>query len=205
MKHTVLIADDHALIRVALSSLLDAEDDFTVVGQAKNGIEAVQEAMRLNPEIVIMDIAMPKKDGVAATEEIHRACPDVKIFLLTTYASSDALARALAAGAAGALLKSSDNDKLFAALRAVASGRQSVSPELRRQLETEPPLPLLSERQRAVLKQLTDGRSNKEIAADLGISIPRVEELINEIRQKFHVSNRTEAVALALRRQLLKI
>ena len=204
-KIRVLIADDHAIVRMGLAALLSPERDIEVVGQAKNGVEAVREALRLRPDIVVMDLMMPKKDGAEATAEIHRAAPDVKILILTTYGTSDGIARALAAGATGAFMKSAENSELAAAIRAVAEGRKVVAPEIRRQLATDPPVPELTPRQLDVLGSIVRGLTNHDIARELGICPDRVKDHINAILLKIGAANRTEAVAIALRKHLLKI
>ena len=113
----ILIADDHLIVRTGLAALLGTEKDMEVVGQAKNGIEAVREAVRLKPDIVIMDLMMPKMDGVAATAEIAAKSPETRVILLTTFGTSDGRAHALANGAKGAILKNADNAELARAIR----------------------------------------------------------------------------------------
>ena len=117
MKIKVLIADDHTIVRAGLTALLGTEKDIEVVGEAKNGAEAVSNAVELNPDIVIMDLMMPKMDGVEATKELLRKAPSVKNILLTTYGTSDGIAHALRAGARGAVLKNADNSELAKAIR----------------------------------------------------------------------------------------
>ena len=121
-KISILIADDHLIVRTGLAALLGTERDFQVVGQAKNGIEAVRETVRLQPDVVIMDLMMPRKDGVEATAEITAKAPSVRVILLTTFGTSDGIAHALAAGAKGAILKNADNAELVKAIRKVAKG-----------------------------------------------------------------------------------
>ena len=118
----VLIADDHTIVRAGLTALLGTEKDLEIVGQAQNGFEAVKETLRLKPDVVIMDLMMPKKDGVKATAEIHEQSPSTKVILLTTFGTSDGIAYALQKGAKGAILKSADNAQLATAIRKVASG-----------------------------------------------------------------------------------
>ena len=204
-KTKLLIADDHTLVRMGLASLLNMQKDMSVVGQAKNGAEAVTETLRLMPDIVIMDLMMPVKDGIAATGEIKAALPDAKIIILTTYTTSDGIMRALDSGAIGAVFKSDANDELLTAIRTVADGKKFISPAIKRQFRSDPPADPLSPRQTDILKGLVEGKSNTEIAKDLGISPTVVRDHTSIIFEKLGVTNRIEAVAAALRKQLLKI
>ena len=204
-KIKVLVADDHAIVRIGLKSVLDYETDIEVVGEAKNGIEAVQEAERTQPDVVIMDLVMPRKDGVSATREIHARFPDTKILILTTFGTSDGIAHALEEGASGAMMKTADDEKIVSAIRRIARGETYISPDIRRQLEENPPVPKLSPRQTEVLTMIANGKSNKEIAAELGIRIDSVEDIANALYAKLSVSNRAEAVDVAHRKHLLKI
>ena len=204
-KIKVLVADDHAIIRIGLKSVLDYETDIEVVGEAKNGIEAVQEAERTQPDVIIMDLVMPRKDGVSATREIHDRLPDTKILILTTFGTSDGIAHALEEGASGAMMKTADDEKIVSAIRRIARGETYISPDIRRQLEENPPVPKLSPRQTEVLTMIANGKSNKEIAAELGIRIDSVEDIANALYAKLSVSNRAEAVDIAHRKHLLKI
>lgn len=202
-KIKVLVADDHAIVRIGLKSVLDYETDIEVVGEAKNGIEAVQEAERTQPDVIIMDLVMPRMDGVSATREIHARFPDTKILILTTFGTSDGIAHALEEGASGAMMKTADDEKIVSAIRRIARGETYISPDIRRQLEENPPVPKLSPRQTEVLTMIANGKSNKEIAAQLGIRIDSVEDIANALYAKLSVSNRAEAVNIAHRRHLL--
>ena len=204
-KIKVLVADDHAIVRIGLKSVLDYETDIEVVGEAKNGIEAVQEAERTQPDVIIMDLVMPRKDGVSATREIHDRLPDTKILILTTFGTSDGIAHALEEGASGAMMKTADDEKIVSAIRRIARGETYISPDIRRQLEENPPVPKLSPRQTEVLTMIANGKSNKEIAAELGIRIDSVEDIANALYAKLSVSNRAEAVDIAHRKHLLKV
>lgn len=203
-KIKVLVADDHAIVRIGLKSVLDYETDIEVVGEAKNGIEAVQEAERTQPDVIIMDLVMPRMDGVSATREIHARFPDTKILILTTFGTSDGIAHALEEGASGAMMKTADDEKIVSAIRRIARGETYISPDIRRQLEENPPVPKLSPRQTEVLTMIANGKSNKEIAAQLGIRIDSVEDIANALYAKLSVSNRAEAVDVAHRKHLLK-
>lgn len=200
----VLIADDHTIVRAGLAALLGTERDLEVVGQAKNGVEAIQETVRLRPDVVIMDLMMPKKDGVEATAEISAKVPTAKVILLTTFGTSDGIAHALASGASGAILKDADNTQLAAAIRKVADGGEYVSPEIRQQLAVDPPIPELTPRQRDILGSMVRGLTNHDMARQLGIRQDGVNDHVRAILAKLGAANRTEAVAIALRKHLLK-
>lgn len=204
-KIRILIADDHTIVRAGLAALLGTEADFAVVGQAKNGEEAVQEAVRLQPDVVIMDLMMPKKDGVAATAEIQAKAPTAKVVLLTTFGTSDGIAHALRNGAKGAILKNTDNAQLTAAIRTIAQGGTHIAPEIRQQLAVDPPIPDLTPRQREILASMVRGLTDRDIARQLGIRQDGVNDHVSAILQKVGAANRTEAVAIALRKHLLKI
>ena len=203
-KIRVLIADDHKIVRMGLAALLATERDLQLVGEAENGIEAVRHATSLKPDVVVMDLMMPKKDGVEATREILAAAAETKILVLTSYGTSNAVGQALEAGAAGALMKTADDAQIVSVIRRLAAGEKYVSPEIRRSIRETPTIPVLSPRQAEVLKQLTLGLTNKEIADALGIRKDGVEDHIKVIFAKLGATNRAEAVAVALRRHLLK-
>ena len=131
-KIKVLIADDHSVVRMGLAALLGAEDDIEVVGEAKNGDEAVSQSVLLMPDVVVMDLVMPKKDGIAATAELREKLPSAKVLVLTSYSTSDGIAHAIDAGAAGALMKSAENETLIEAIRSVHAGRQFIPASIRR-------------------------------------------------------------------------
>lgn len=204
MKIKVLIADDHTIVRAGLTALLGTEKDIEVVGEAKNGAQAVSEAIKLHPDIVIMDLMMPKMDGVEATKELLRKAPSAKTILLTTYGTSDGIAHALRAGARGAVLKNADNSELAQAIRIVAQGGDYISPDIRQQLEADPPVPDLTSRQSEILESMVRGLTDRDIAQQLGLSPESVSEHVGAIRQKIGAANRTEAVAIAMRKYLLK-
>ena len=200
----ILIADDHAIVRMGLASLLSTQVGFKVIGDAEDGEMAVQKAVELKPDVIIMDIMMPNMDGIAATAEIHKILPEAKIIILTTFGTSDGIASALNAGAIGALLKNAPNTELIAAIRTVVNGEKSISEEIQRFMEADPPAKALTDRQKEILEGLTRGLTNKDIAKSLHIREDRVKEHVNAIFEKLGAANRTEAVAIAMRKQLLK-
>ena len=201
----ILIADDHKIVRIGLKAVLDYERDFTVVGEAIDGEQAVSEAIRLQPDVVIMDLVMPKKDGVQATIEICKRLPNAKVMLLTTFGTSDGIAHALEAGAKGAMMKTADDTKIIAAIRTIARGEQYISPDVQRQLSENPPIPQLSQRQTEMLLAIGRGETNKQIAVRMGIRLDSVEAIAKTLYAKLGAANRAEAVAIALRKHLLKI
>ena len=204
-KIKVLIADDHKIVRLGLAALLAHEKDLAVVGEAEDGDEAVRKALELRPDVVIMDLMMPGKDGVAATAELRERMPTAHVLILTSYSTSDGIAHALEAGACGAVVKTADDAALLSALRTVATGKTFISPEIRRLIKSDPPAKQLSPRQLEVLASITRGLTNRDIANQLDIGEKRVEELVNSIFSKINAANRAEAVAIALRKHLLKI
>ena len=203
-KIKVLIADDHAIVRMGLASLLGTKKDIEVVGEAEDGEETVRKALKLTPNVIIMDLMMPKKDGVAATAEIHRHLPETRIMILTSYGTSDGIAHALAAGASGALMKSTEFSEFVSAIRTLAAGGRVVAPEIERQLAEDPPVPDLTPRQSEILHSITRGLTNADIARQLGIREDSVKEHINAIFVKLGASNRSEAITIALRKHLVK-
>ena len=200
----ILIADDHAIVRMGLTSLLSTQVGFEVIGDAEDGEMAVQKAVELKPDVIIMDIMMPKMDGITATAEIHKILPEAKIIILTTFGTSDGITSALNAGAIGALLKNAPNTELIAGIRTVVNGEQAISEEILRLMEEDPPAKALTARQKEILEGLTRGLTNKDIAKSLHIREDRVKEHVNAIFEKLGAANRTEAVAIAMRKQLLK-
>ena len=200
----ILIADDHAVVRRGLRSILQIEKDFQIVGEASNGAETVEKARQLNPNVIIMDLIMPEKSGSEATAEILAEHPETRILLLTTFGTADDVAKALEAGAAGALMKTSDESEIIAAIRTVAAGGRAVSDEIKRLMAESPPTPSLTSRQSEVLNAMSKGLSNAEIAKVFGINEFTVREHVVNIMAKLDASNRAEAVAIALRKNLLK-
>lgn len=206
MKHIkILIADDHAIVRLGLTALFEAQRDFVLVGAAKDGEEAVRLAVTQHPDVVIMDLMMPRLNGVDATAKIKNLLPDSHIIVLTSYGSSDGVAHALAARASGALMKTDEDAELVPAIRRILEGQTVISPEIQQLLNEDPPIPELTKRQRDILSSLTRGFSNKDIAIQLGISTRSVDDHVTAILSKIGAANRVEAVAIALRKHLLKI
>ncbi len=206
-KIRVAIADDQRLLREGLRIILEAAPDMIVVGEAENGVEAVKLAQEEQPEVMLMDIRMPLRDGIAATEAIRKALPNVRVLLLTTYDTPELVIEGLRAGAAGYLLKDSSAEELCAAVRTVARGQVLLQANSAAQLLaglTPPAQPQsqaeklgLTERERDVLRLIVVGRNNSEIASELYVSEATVKTHINHIFAKLGARDRTHAVVLA--------
>ena len=202
-KIKVLIADDHAVVRAGLATLLGTEDDIEVVAQAKNGNEAISKALETHPDVVIMDLRMPETDGAEATVELQRRLPSAKVLVLTSFGEADGVAHALESGAAGAITKTAEDAELVSVVRRIASGGKYVSPEIKKLLHESPPVPKLTPRQQEILGYLVKGLTNRDIADVLGIREDTVEEHVNLLLEKIDATNRTEAVSIAMRKQLV--
>ena len=204
-KIKILIIDDHAILRMGLASLIYAKSGIEVVGDAANGKTGITKVLKLQPDVVIMDLMMPGMDGTEATRQLLAKAPDCKILILTTFGTSDGITRALEAGAKGAIMKNCDFGELVTAIRTVAAGKSYVSPEIKRIISNDPPVATLSPRQSEILRSIVRGLSNPDIAKQLGISLDMVKEHVETLFQKIGASNRAEAVSIALRKHLLKI
>ena len=204
-KIRILVADDHAIVRVGLVTLLGRVPDFEIVGEAGNGAVAVSKALKLTPDVVVLDLVMPKMDGVEATAALHEKLPDTKVLILTSFGTSEDLSRALNAGAIGAILKNAANSELVSTIRRVAAGKRTVSPEIENMLANDPPVPELSPRQRDILESITRGLTNNQIAMQFEISPESVKTHIAKLFEKIGAASRSEAVSIALRKHLLKI
>ena len=201
----IMLVDDHAVMRRGLASLLKTCPELEVVGEAGDGETALKRAKELQPDLVIMDLLMPRMDGAETTRRLRTQFPKIRVLVLTTSTTSDGIAQALEAGATGALLKSSELDELRTAIRDVAAGARYISDEIAQIMTKDPPLPELTPRQLEILKSITRGLSNPDIACQLGISVQMVKEHMTALLLKIGAANRTEAVAIALRKHLLKI
>ena len=200
----VILVDDHAILRMGLASLLGTRKGIDVVGEAGNGEEGLRLALKLKPDVVLMDLMMPVMDGVEATRRLAAELPETKVVILTTFGTADGISHALAAGACGALMKDIKLPELVEALQTVAGGGRVLAPEIEQMLKDNPPVPELSARQEEILRSLVRGLTNAEIARQLGISVPMVRDHLNAVFAKVGATNRTEAAVLALRRHLLK-
>ena len=201
----ILLVDDHALLRRGLADLIRYEKDMSVVGEAGDGETAVNAAVSLKPDLVVMDLMMPVVDGVEATRRIKAVLPSTHVLILTTFGTSADVARAISAGATGAIMKDASTDEQLAAIRTVAAGGTVFSPEIQRSMDETPKPPDFTDRQLEVLQSVVDGLGNKEIASKLKISTDAVKQHLNAICTKLGASNRVEAVSIALRRHLLRV
>jgi len=204
-KVKILVADDHTIVCTGLTALLKTVSDFSVVGSAKDGAEAIALAVERQPDVVVMDILMPVMDGVEATQRIREKAPHVQVLVLTSVGTAESIARALEAGAIGAVMKDAPNESLIEAIRSVARGERAVAEDIQNMMDSEPPLPELTPRQQDVLLSMARGLSNKDISKQLSICEDRVKQHRDAIFSKLGAANRTEAVAIALRKHLLKI
>ena len=204
-KIRILLADDHSLVRIGLKTLLETQPDLAVAGEAQDGDEAVALYDRLGPDVVIMDLMMSGTDGAEATRLIRERHPEAKVVILTSFTTSDELARALSYGAVGVQRKGSSTDGLLDAIRAVARGETAFDPEVEKLIEAKDHVPRLTDRQEQVLKAVFGGLTTDVIATQQGISTSAVKKHITRILNKLGASTRAEAVGIALRKHLLKV
>jgi len=204
---TVMIADDQELVRHGLRLILDAEPDLEIVGEAHNGVAAVELAHQLRPDLVLMDIRMPELDGIEATRRIVGTLPGTRVVMLTTFDRSQLVYDALLAGASGFLLKDMSGEQLVGGVRAAARGEELLAPSITRRLIEEftragrqlppPGYDQLTEREVEVLTLVARGRSNAEIAAELYVSIQTVKTHVARVLAKLGIRDRVQAVVLA--------
>jgi len=209
MSITIFLADDHAVVRDGLKALLQAQPDFKVVGDAANGREAVKQINRLQPNIAILDIAMPSLNGVEATRQLSQECPSVQVIILSMYATVEHVVRALQAGARGYVLKESAGARVVEAVRAVHAGQRYldykisddlIDDHMRRQEagKTEGLLARLSPREREILQLVVEGKSSAEIAGILSLSPKTVETYRDNIKNKMDISSVNEMIRRAV-------
>ena len=204
-KIRILIADDHFIVRMGLTALVNMEPDMEVIGEAANGAHAVDIFGKLNPDLVLMDLRMPVKDGIEATAEIRNKFPTARILMLTTYDGDEDIHKALQAGAQGYVLKNSTAEALIPALRAVAAGQQWIPKDIASRLVSRKSFEELTPRELQVLHQLARGLANKEIADTLNISEHTVKDHLKSILGKLRVADRTEAVTTAIQRGIIHL
>ena len=193
----ILIADDHPVVRQGLSTLLIPRNGMKVIGEATNGNQAVELALQLKPDVIMMDMVMPEMSGAEATKQIMAEDPDTHILILTSFGQEESLIEALNAGALGCLLKDSQPDDLLQAIRTVLSGQMSIPKSLAAQLINQPPQAnktesLLTDREQEIVALVAQGLSNKEIARELGVSANTIRSHISNILRKLKLTNRTQ-------------
>ncbi|HET7580077.1 MAG TPA: response regulator transcription factor [Bacillales bacterium] len=206
----ILLADDHLVVLQGLRFFLNTQKDFDIVGEASNGAEAVALVDELKPDVVLMDLVMPELDGIEATKKIKETLPDVKVIVLTSFADQDHVLPALRAGAEGYQLKDIEPDELARTIRAAYRGEKMLHPQATQQLLSQmtgapaendgnPKIEDLTPREKDVLQQITLGKSNKEISADLYITEKTVKTHVSSILSKFELHDRTQAAILAMK------
>jgi NarL family two-component system response regulator LiaR len=207
---SVLIADDHAMVRQGLRNFLDLHEDIEVVGEATNGVEAVDQVRQLLPDVVLMDLVMPEMDGIEATRKIRAISPDTQVIVLTSFAEDEKVFPSIKAGALGYLLKDVSPTDLIKAIQAARRGEAQLHPEIARKLMDEfssrprEPIPEeLTERELDVLRLVARGLTNREIAQKLVISEKTVKTHVSNILGKLRLSDRTQAAIYALRQGLV--
>jgi len=206
----VMLVDDHNVVRSGLATFLRAYDDLELVGEAKNGLEALELCHKTKPDVILMDLMMPEMDGIAATRSILADYPDIKIIAMTSFEEEELVQGVLAAGAISYLLKNISSDELAKAIRDAASGKSTLSPEAARVLvqatrPTKQPLFDLTEREMEVLKLVVQGKNNQQIADELVISLATVKAHISSILSKLQVSSRAEATAYAIKHKIVSL
>ena len=202
----VLIADDHPIVRQGMELVLASEHDLNLVGQASNGGEAVLLAQELDPDVIVMDLEMPVKDGITSIEEIKQRDIGAQILVVTSFTDDDKVFKAIKVGASGYMLKDSTPEQLLDAIRTVHRGESALPPTIARKLIQEvrrtSTLPLsadpLTPREVEVLKCLAQGATNREIAQDLSVSVRTVTTHVRNILDKLHLANRTQAALYAV-------
>ena len=202
----VLVADDHAVVRAGIVALLGDEPDIEVVGEAVDGVEAVELAAALTPDLVVMDVRMPRLTGDEATARILAETPGVRVLVLTTYESDASILAAIEAGASVYLLKAAPAEELLAGVRSVAAGEVALSPAIAAQLVArvrQPAPPALTPRETEVLRLVATGLTNKQIGERLHLGEATVKTHLLRTFDKLGVSDRTRAVTLAMERGLL--
>ncbi len=205
----LLLADDHPIVRDGISAIVESQSDMEVVGEAEDGEEAVELAERFKPDVVLMDLRMPRMTGVEAIRQIKSRLPRTQILILTTYDNDESILEGLQAGAQGYLLKDSSRQDLLGAIRATARGQSllppSVAGRLISRLQSGATALELSPRELEVLRLMADGKRNREIGEALFLSEKTIKAHVSSILRKLNAEDRTEAVTIGLRRGLISL
>jgi len=215
MKIRILLADDHTILRAGLKMMLNAQPDMEIVGEAQDGRQSMQEAQRLQPDIILMDITMPDMNGIEATKQIKKLLPEIKILILTMHEHDEYIFQALRAGASGYMLKEAADTELISAIHIIQSGQFYLSPTAQsvmvgdylqrlRTGEDKDSYSSLTEREREILKLVAEGYTNNQIAERLVISPKTVDTHRTHIMDKLNLHSRAELVKYAMRRGLLE-
>ena len=206
----VLLVDDHAVVREGLRTFLELQDGIDVVGEAADGEAAVREAERVRPDVILMDLVMPRLDGVGAMRELRRRAPDSRVIVLTSFADDERLLGAIRAGAAGYLLKNAEPQEVVRAVRAASAGQTLLDPAVAARVvesiadrDQVAGAESLTPREREVLRLIARGRSNKLIARELGIAEKTVKTHVGHVLAKLGVTDRTQAAVIAVRTGLV--
>ena len=208
----ILLVDDHEVVRIGLRTLLDRQNDLLVIGEAKCSADAEEQAVRLKPDLILMDLRLPDGSGVEAIKSIKEKLPHTQILVLTAFSEEQFLLDAVVAGAAGHILKEINSDKLVTAIRTVAHGDTLIAPRIMQkalerlrsigQRQAATPFDELSWQERRILSLVADGKSNREIAVQLALAEKTVRNYVSQILSKLGVQSRTQAAALAIRHQV---
>ena len=204
-KIRIFIADDHALMRIGLKTMLNAQPDMMVIGEAEDGRQAVNQVKRLKPDVVIMDLMMPLMSGDEATKHILSDNASIQVLILTSFSTSPNLQRAIAYGASGVQLKENPTTSIVTAVRALARGEKAIIPEVADLLVNQPAPTELTEKQARILQSVIKGLTTKEIAAQHNLSVGGVKKHLQLIFAKLGAKSRSEAIGLALKKKMLKI
>jgi DNA-binding NarL/FixJ family response regulator len=202
---TLLVVDDHPMLREGVAAVVQLQDDMVIVGEAQNGAEAIQQFRKLHPDVTLMDLQMPVMGGIEAIEAIHTEAPNARIVVLTTYDGDVQALRAMKAGAAAYLLKSSLRKDMLETIRDVHAGRRRFSPEIANKIAVHAIDDKLSEREVDILRLVSTGNPNKQIAWKLSISEETVKAHLKSVFSKLDVADRTHAVTVAIRRGIIDL
>ena len=201
----VLTVDDHPIVRSGIAGLLAIQNDITLVAEASNGREAIQQFRAHRPDVTLMDLQMPEMNGLDALIAIRNECPDAKVIVLTTYAGDVQILRALKAGAQGYLLKNTLHQELLQTIRAVHAGRRNLSPEVSYEVAQHMGDETLTPAEIVVLQLIAGGNANKQIAAQLGVTEETVKGRVKSILSKLGANDRTEAAVAGLKRGIIEL
>ena len=204
-KASVLVVDDHALLRTGVANIINQEPDLQVVAEAGNGVEAVAAYERYHPDVTLLDLRMPVMEGVEAVRLIRERDPRARVIVLTTYDTDHEIARALKAGAKAYVLKDISADDLISCIHDVLAGKTYLAPSAAAKLAEGVTRVQLTPREMATLRLMADGKANKEIAAELSISERTVKTHLGHLFEKLGVTSRTEAIKVAMRRGLVRL